>query len=65
MVALAHWIGLRFYIGGVGVITNYPRLDVGYVFIATGVAVAAALVAGIYPALKASRLRPVEALRAT
>ena len=65
LVAVGHVIGFRFTISGVGVITNYPRLDVGYLLVATAVAIGAALVAGLYPAFKASRMRPVEALSAT
>lgn len=63
LVLATRRMGFPVQVGGVGTITHYPVLDAGYVFIAVAIATVAALVAGLYPAWRASRLRPVDALR--
>ena len=64
VVRITHWTGIPFTVPAVGVITARPVIDWPYAFTTIGVAIATALVAGIYPAYKASRLQPIEALRA-
>lgn len=42
----------------------YPRVGPGFLFASVGFAVLGAILSGLYPAWKAARLHPVEALRA-
>ena len=61
------WMGYRgldFRAPGVPTaVTIHPFTTPSYVMLAVGFAVIAALVSALYPALKASRMRPAEALR--
>ncbi|MGC4116428.1 MAG: FtsX-like permease family protein [Myxococcales bacterium] len=61
VVAVTRVTGIAFRIPGIGLFTNHPRLDWRYGAAAVGVALLAALLAGLFPAWKASRLQPVEA----
>lgn len=51
--------------GSGGEVTMYPTIGVGYVFVAVVLAVFGALMAALYPAWRASHLRPAEAIRTT
>ena len=53
--------GLRAF--GVGTAVR-PRVDVGEVLSPVGIAAVTALVSGLFPALRAARLRPADAIRA-
>ncbi len=65
VVALTRAVGLPFFVPGVGTVTNHPALDTAYVVLAPAAALAGAALASLLPAWRASRLQPVEALRAT
>jgi len=43
---------------------TYPTVDLNLIFVAIGVLVLAGAVAGLFPAMKAANVKPVEALRA-
>ncbi len=64
VIVIAHAVGIPFIVPAVGTIIARPVLDVGYGVLAVTFATYTALAAGIYPAYRASRLQPVEALRA-
>ncbi len=64
IVSVTQATGIPFVAPGVGTILNHPIIDPEYTAMAATIAIAAALCAGIYPALKASRLTPVEAFHA-
>lgn len=64
VIGITHLTGVPFVVPAVGTITAYPVFDPGYSAATVVVAMATALVAGLYPAYRASRLQPVEALRA-
>jgi putative ABC transport system permease protein len=64
LVAYVHHVGLPFDIPAVGTILNRPTFDRGNAIMALGAAAATAVLAGLYPAYRASRLRPADALRA-
>jgi len=50
---------------GGDVIYTYPHLHVSFLFVVVGFATIGAIVSALYPAYKASRLSPTDALRAT
>lgn len=54
--------GIQFDILDVSVVLR-PRVGLGFAFLTAGICCAAALLSAAWPALKASRLRPVDALR--
>jgi putative ABC transport system permease protein len=65
LVAWANRAGIDFTIPAVGTILNRPVLGPSYVALAIAGAVAGGLAGGLFPAFRASRLRPVEALRSS
>ncbi len=64
LVAITARIGIVFPVPAVGNVLERPVLDVGYVLLAVGIALLGALAAGLYPAYRAARLRPIDALNA-
>ena len=64
-VRIAHFIGLPFFIPAVGPIIVRPIVDPRYVAISFLAAMTSALLAAFYPAWRASRMNPVDALRAS
>lgn len=64
-IRIAHAIGLPFFIPAVGKIVVRPTIDAPYVLFTIGAAWVSALLAALYPAWRASRMNPVDALRAT
>ena len=57
-----HHAGIPFRVPGVGVVENRPILAASFALLAVAGAVSGALAGGLWPALRASRLKPVEAL---
>jgi putative ABC transport system permease protein len=51
--------------GAAGTMPMYPRIAPGFLLAVVGAAVLGALLASLYPAWRASRMRPVDALRAS
>jgi putative ABC transport system permease protein len=62
ITAWAHHHGIPFRVPGVGVVENRPVLAAPFALVAVAGAVCGALVGGLWPAWRASRLQPVEAL---
>ena len=63
-VAWMGYRGIEFRAPGVpNAMTIHPFTTPGYMALALGFAVGAALISAIYPAFKASRMRPADALR--
>jgi putative ABC transport system permease protein len=58
----AHHHGIAFYAPGVGDVLTRPVLAGSYVVVALVGAISGALAGGVWPAWRASRLRPVDAL---
>ncbi len=65
LVALARRVGLPFFVPGVGEVLNRPALNLTFLLVAVGGTLSGAMVGGLYPAYRAARLRPVEALQST
>jgi putative ABC transport system permease protein len=65
LVLWAGHVGLPFHVPGVGVVMNRPVFNTGFLFLSVVGTLVAAGLGGLYPAYRASRLRPVEALHAT
>jgi putative ABC transport system permease protein len=65
VVAACARVGLPFKVSGAGMILNRPRVEPAHVAAAVALALGAALLAGAYPAWRASKLQPADALRAT
>jgi putative ABC transport system permease protein len=63
IVSATHWQGIDFNIPAVGNITVRPVWRFGFLAAAMGWTLIGALLAGVYPAYRASRLKPVDALR--
>ena len=62
------WLGYRgipLRPPGGDLLWTYPNVDLRFLLIVVGFSVTGAVAAGLYPAYKASRLSPVDALRAT
>lgn len=57
-----HSVGIPFRVPGVGLVENRPILAVSFAVLAVGGAVLGALAGGLWPALRAANLEPVEAL---
>jgi len=64
IVSVTHYTGIPFTVPAIGTIYARPVLDVTYLAANVLLAMVTALAAGLYPAFRASRLQPVEALRA-
>ncbi len=64
LVRIGQWRGMPFPIPAVGTLISRPILNLRDVVFALAATLAAMLAAGLYPALRASRLSPVEALHA-
>jgi putative ABC transport system permease protein len=58
----AHAHGIPFRVVGVGLVENRPILAASFALLAVGGAVFGALAGGLWPAWRAARLQPVEAL---
>lgn len=56
--------GIQGPMAGGDTLILYPHVEPGFLFAAVGFAILGAILSGLYPAWKAARLRPVEALRA-
>ena len=65
LIGAAHAHGVGFDIPAVGRVLNRPTLAPIFVLYALGGAALAGVAGGVLPAVRASRLRPIEALRAT
>jgi putative ABC transport system permease protein len=66
--AILQWLGrdgIERRPPGSDVVAYYPTVSLGFMLLVVGIGVVDAACAALYPAWKASRLRPVEALRAT
>ncbi len=64
LVMLTNHQGLSFYIPAVGSIVNRPLFDASYLLFACVGACLGGIAGGVIPAVRASRMRPIEALRA-
>ena len=65
IVVLVGRTGIAFELPGAGVIRVFPKFNVLYVGWSVAAALAGGLVGGLLPARRASRMRPIEALRNT
>lgn len=65
VVSLLAVRGIQGPMAGGDVVTLYPRVGLSFLVGVVACAVLGAILAGLYPAWKAARLRPVEALSAT
>lgn len=57
-----HRVGIPFRVPGVGLVENRPTLALSFALLAVAGAVLGALMGGLWPAVRAARLEPVEAL---
>ncbi len=65
LIAYTHQRGVPFYIPAVGEILNRPTLEPRYILVACVGASLAGIAGGMFPAYRASRMKPIEALRST
>lgn len=66
--AIVHLLGrhgIHGHMAGGDTLVIYPRVGLGFLCAVVGFAVVGTTLSGLYPAWKAARLRPVEALRAS
>ena len=65
---MVRWLGARGIAlkpPGGDILWTYPNVDLKFLLIVIGFSIAGAVLSALYPAYKASRLSPVDALRAT